>query len=94
VADHQHQEPAVVEYDGQFPPQRQPFAGVPAGALQEALNASDDMKAIMGIYDASLGARSNETSGVAIRARREGDVSTFHFMDNGPRHCPHRPHPD
>jgi hypothetical protein len=74
---------AFIEYDGGIPPQRQPFAGVPAGALQEALNASDDMKAIMGLYDASLGARSNETSGVAIRARqREGDVSTFHFIDN------------
>ena len=64
-------------------PQRQPFAGVPAGAIQEALNAADDMKAITGIYDASLGARSNETSGRAIIARqREGDVGTFHFLDN------------
>lgn len=64
-------------------PQRQPFAGVPAGALQEALNAADDMKSIIGIYDASLGAKSNETSGRAIMARqREGDVSTFHFIDN------------
>lgn len=64
-------------------PQRQPFAGVPAGAIQEALNAADDMKAITGIYDASLGARSNETSGRAILARqREGDVGTFHFLDN------------
>lgn len=64
-------------------PQRQPFAGVPAGALQEALNASDDMKAVMGIYDASLGARSNETSGRAIMARqRESDNATFHFIDN------------
>lgn len=64
-------------------PQRQPFAGVPAGAIQEALNAADDMKAITGIYDASLGARSNETSGRAILARqREGDVGTFHFIDN------------
>lgn len=82
---------AFIEYDGGTPPQRQPFAGVPAGALQEALNASDDMKAIIGLYDASLGARSNETSGIAIRARqREGDVSTFHFIDNlarGIRHC-------
>jgi len=74
---------AYIEYDGQMPPQRQAFAGVPAGALQEALNASDDMKSIMGIYDASLGARSNETSGRAIMARqREGDVSTFNFIDN------------
>lgn len=65
-------------------PQRQPLdTGVAAGALQEALNASDDMKAIVGLYDASLGARSNETSGKAIMARqREGDVSTFHFVDN------------
>jgi hypothetical protein len=37
----------------------------------------------MGLYDASLGARSNETSGRAIMARqREGDVSTFHYIDN------------
>jgi hypothetical protein len=74
---------AFIEYDGANPPQRQPFSGVPAGALQEALNAADDMKAIIGLYDASLGARSNEISGVAINARkREGDVSTFHFIDN------------
>lgn len=74
---------AYIEYDGPEPPQRQPFSGVPAGALQEALNASDDMKSIMGLHDASLGARSNETSGRAIMARqREGDVSTFHYIDN------------
>lgn len=72
-----------IEYDGAVSPQRQPFAGPPAGALQEAMNASDDMKSIMGIYDAALGARSNETSGRAILARqRESDVSTFNFVDN------------
>jgi hypothetical protein len=74
---------SYLEYDGEAP-QRQPLdVGPAAGALQEALNASDDMKAIIGIYDASLGARSNETSGKAIMARqREGDVATFHFIDN------------
>jgi hypothetical protein len=72
-----------IEFDGHIAPQRQPFAGVPAGEMQAALNASDDMKAIIGIYDPSLGARSNETSGVAINARKvEADNSTFHFMDN------------
>ena len=85
-----------LEYDpvqeaGGAPPQRQPFAGPPAGALQEALNASDDMKSTMGLYDASLGAQSNETSGRAILARqREGDTSTFNFTDNlsrGIRHA-------
>jgi hypothetical protein len=65
------------------PPQRLEFAGVPAGAINEAIAASDDMKAVIGLYDASLGQRSNETSGVAINARKtEGDVSTFHFIDN------------
>ncbi|MGO8242953.1 portal protein [Rhizobium johnstonii] len=75
---------AYLEYEGATSPARQPLdSGVAAGSLQEALNASDDMKAIIGMYDASLGARSNETSGVAIQARqREGDVSTFHFIDN------------
>jgi hypothetical protein len=74
---------AYIEYDGPEPPIRQSFTGPPVGAMQEALSASDDMKAIMGLYDASLGARSNETSGRAIMARqREGDVSTFHYIDN------------
>lgn len=64
-------------------PERQPPPQGSQAVLQEALNANDDMKAIIGIYDPSLGARSNETSGVAIHARqRESDVSTFHFIDN------------
>lgn len=72
-----------IEYDGAVMPQRQPFAGPPAGALQEALNASDDMKSTMGIYDAALGARSNETSGRAILQRqRESDTATFNYIDN------------
>ena len=85
---------AFMEYDdpnGAGPPQRQAFAGVPAGALQEAMNASNDMKAIIGLYNASLGDQGNEISARAIVARqREGDVSTFHFIDNLSRaieHC-------
>lgn len=72
-----------LEYDGAEMPQRQPFAGVPAGALNQAMLANDDIKAALGMYNASLGAKSNETSGKAIMARqREGDVATFHFADN------------
>lgn len=83
-----------LEYDivqGGPPPQRQPMdTGAAAGALQEAMNAADDMKSIIGLYDASLGARGNETSGKAILARqREGDVSTFHFTDNMSRAIRH-----
>jgi len=75
---------AFIEYDGEAPPQRQPMdSGRAIGAIQEALNAADDMKAILGMYDASLGAQGNETSGKAILARQqEGDTSNFHFIDN------------
>lgn len=81
---------AYLEYDGDVPPARQPFAGVPAGEMQQALMATDDMKAIMGLHDASLGAKSNETSGIAINARKlEGEVSTFNFTDNLTRSIRH-----
>lgn len=76
---------AYLQYaKGSTPPQRlQLDSGPAAGAMQESLMASDDMKSIMGMFDASLGAKSNETSGRAIMARqREGDVGSFHFIDN------------
>lgn len=45
--------------------------------------AAEDMKATTGIYDAALGNRSNEASGVAIRQRQmESDVSTSIYTDN------------
>ena len=41
------------------------------------------MKDVTGIHDASLGVRSNETSGRAIQARqREGDIASLTFYDN------------
>lgn len=65
------------------PPQRQQMADVPTGVLAMAMHASDNIKATTGIFDASLGAQGNETSGKAITARqREGDKANFHFADN------------
>lgn len=65
------------------PPQRSPMADLPSGVLAMAMHANDNIKATTGIFDASLGARGNETSGKAILARqREGDVSNFHYIDN------------
>ena len=56
-----------------------PIQALSIGAAQ----ASDDIKATTNIYDASLGARSNETSGIAIRQRQsQGGLSNFHFIDN------------
>lgn len=43
----------------------------------------DELKASIGIYDASLGNRSNETSGVAIQARdAQADTGTYVYIDN------------
>lgn len=53
------------------------------GMMQEVLTAAEDMKATTGVYDAALGNRSNENSGVAIRQRQmESDVSTSIYADN------------
>lgn len=81
---------AFIEYDGPDRPTREPFDGIPSGTLQEAMNASDDMKAVLGMFDASLGRQSNETSGRAIIARqRESDTGTFNFIDNLSRAVEH-----
>lgn len=64
-------------------PQRTSPATVETGLNQIAMGASDDIKSETGQYDASLGQKSNETSGKAIMARqREGDTATFHYVDN------------
>jgi len=64
-------------------PNRIQPATVETGLQQVAMGASDDIKSETGQYDASLGQKSNETSGRAIMARqREGDTATFHYVDN------------
>lgn len=67
-----------------LPPPTRSQAEPPVQAMVQAMaQASEDLKNTTGIHDASLGARSNETSGKAILARqKEGDVSNFHFVDN------------
>jgi hypothetical protein len=76
----------LYEPDPQVPggvPQRVEPPPLPTALIQMAQMLSDDMKATTGIYDAALGARSNETSGVAIGQRVEqGQQATFHFVDN------------
>lgn len=65
------------------PPLRQPPPGIPAGWQQTLMNTEHDIQASMGMYNASLGADSNEKSGVALQKKqREADTATFHYMDN------------
>lgn len=82
---------AFIEYDGQIEPKRQPFASLPAGALQEAMNAADDVKTVTGLFDPSMGVRNTaEESGRAIIAlQHQGNTSTFNFIDNLSRGIEH-----
>ena len=69
--------------DAESPPELIPPPPVEASLLNEAQTNAQDMKDVTGIHDASLGIRSNETSGRAIMARqREGDVANLTFHDN------------
>lgn len=77
-----------VTYQGHMapPPERATPAVVPPGLAQIAQDAHGDLRATIGLYDPSLGQRSNETSGRAIMAReRQGDIATFNFPDNQAR---------
>lgn len=64
-------------------PSRVPPPVSSQGITEGLALANEDMRRVIGIYDASLGAKSNETSGVAIKARqREGDTGTIVYIDN------------
>lgn len=64
-------------------PKRESGPEIPAALLSQSDRAGEFMKRGTGIYEASLGQRSNETSGVAIQRRQsEGDTANSHFTDN------------
>lgn len=64
-------------------PKREHPPEMPMAFAHEAQIADQDMKATTGIYDSSLGAKSNETSGIAIRNREsQGDTANYHYGDN------------
>lgn len=81
---HLSRDPLLIYNDGaEAPPTLIPPPPVEASLLNEAAINSQDMKDVTGIHDASLGMRSNETSGRAIQARqREGDIASLTFYDN------------
>ena len=66
------------------PPQRQQPGQVPAGIVNAATEAAQDMMATTGVrFDASPNERMIDESGRAINElRRSGDIGAFHFIDN------------
>jgi hypothetical protein len=64
-------------------PVRAQQAEIPAALLQLGALDNEDIKAGTGMYNPSLGAQSNETSGRAILARsQQGATATFNYIDN------------
>ena len=74
----------VYNDDASAPPERLAPPPMQTALHEEAAINAQDMKDVTGIHDASLGIKSNETSGRAINARqREGDVASITYYDNG-----------
>lgn len=72
--------------NGNLPPSRVQPAVSSQGFRDGIERAERHIQTVIGIYNASLGAASNETSGKAITARqREGDTGTFVYIDNWAR---------
>lgn len=75
--------PRSVGQDAVPPPQRQVYEPPVQAITAAEMQAVDHLKATTSVYDASLGNRSNETTGIAIRQRQlQGDTANFHFLDN------------
>lgn len=72
------------------PPQRNVYEPAVAAITQARMQSSEDLKATTGIYDAALGNRANETSGVAIQRRaNQAQTANFHYVDNLSRSLRH-----
>jgi hypothetical protein len=80
---HRSGDPLLIYNDGAQAPQRMEPPVFPVALMQSSQIHAQDMKDVTGLHDASLGMKSNETSGVAINARdRQGDVATYIYPDN------------
>jgi Phage P22-like portal protein len=71
-------------------PQRNVYEPPVQAITNARMLASDDLKSTTGIYDAALGAKSNESSGIAIQRRNaQAQTSNFHLIDNLTRSIRH-----
>lgn len=64
-------------------PRREQPPPIPVGLIEQGHQRQIEKKDIIGIHEASLGKKSNETSGLAQRERKESDSSsTYAYHDN------------
>jgi hypothetical protein len=75
------------------PPSRMQAEAPIQAIAQSRQMANDDLKNVFGIYDPSLGAQGNETSGKAILARtQQSSMTNSHYYDNLVRTITHLGH--
>lgn len=71
-------------------PQRTPPAGISPGWQQMLANTEHGVEGAAGMYGPSVGATSQEKSGIALREQKsQGMVGNFHFPDNLARSIQH-----
>lgn len=71
-------------------PERLAPPPIPTGIINAMEGAKQNVKEALGMYNASIGQKSNAISGVAYDAQKlEADVATFHFSDNRNRSIQH-----
>lgn len=64
-------------------PKRDIGASMPVAELQMAMSFEQSIMSTLGRYEASVGQKSNETSGVAIQKRSsQSETGSFNFQDN------------
>lgn len=72
------------------PPQRQQSEAPIQAMVEAAVHYESDIKATTMVNDSKLGAKSNETSGAAINARKsQSDTSNYNYIDNRDRAIRH-----
>ena len=69
--------------EAQGPPQRTSGANPPTAIFEQIRRGEDNIKSVIGMFNADVGAPGSEQTGAAIIARQKpGDVSTFEFSEN------------
>lgn len=86
----QYKDVALANGQSAAPPTRNTYEPPVQAINQQSAGCVEDIKATTGIYDASLGNRAQELSGVAIQRRvSQSNISNFHFADNFKRSLRH-----
>ena len=69
--------------EAQGPPQRVPTPSPPTAIFEQIRRGEDNIKSIIGMFNADLGAPGSEQTGAAIIARQKpSDIGTFEFSEN------------